>query len=79
MDELWYVLDGLGRMWCQSADRAGVEVELRPGTALAIPVGTRFQFRNTGRSPLVAVAVTMPPWPGEAEATATHGPWVPTV
>ena len=79
VDELWYVLDGLGRMWRQPADRDPVEVDLRPGTSLAIPVGTTFQFRNTGRTPLVAVAVTMPPWPGGTEATVTDGPWVPTV
>jgi len=23
--------------------------------------------------------VTMPPWPGEGEASNVHGPWTPTV
>jgi len=50
---------------------------LRPGTALTIPVGTAFQFRNTGFEPLAAVGVTMPPWPGEDEAMEVAGAWAP--
>ena len=53
------------------------EIALRPGTALTIPVGTAFQFRNTGREPLAAVGVTMPPWPGEGEAMEVAGAWAP--
>jgi len=48
------------------------------GVALTIPLGTRFQFRTTGREALTAVAVTMPPWPGDDEAVAVDGPWTPT-
>jgi mannose-6-phosphate isomerase-like protein (cupin superfamily) len=48
--------------------------------SVSIPAGTRFQFRSTGGGgPLVAIAVTMPPWPGDGEAARTEGPWVPTV
>jgi mannose-6-phosphate isomerase-like protein (cupin superfamily) len=53
------------------------EIDLRPGTALTIPVGTAFQFCNTGREPLAAVGVTMPPWPGGAEAMDVAGSWAP--
>ena len=79
VDELWYVLDGMGKMWRRSAGGDALEVDLRPGVALTIPVGTTFQFRNTGRGPLAAVGVTMPCWPGEGEAALTDGPWTPTV
>ena len=54
-------------------------VEIAPDVCLTIPVGTRFQFRSFGFEPLSAVGVTMPPWPGPAEAVLTDGPWTPTV
>jgi len=50
-------------------------VALEPGTCLSIPVGTSFQFRSLGGGPLAAVAVTMPPWPGEDEAREVSGAW----
>ena len=50
-------------------------VALEPGTCLSIPVGTSFQFRSLGDEPLSAVAVTMPPWPGEDETREVSGPW----
>jgi mannose-6-phosphate isomerase-like protein (cupin superfamily) len=52
-------------------------IDLRPGTALTIPVGTAFQFRNTGGEPLAAIGVAMPPWPGEDEGMEVAGPWAP--
>jgi hypothetical protein len=73
--------------WCieRARERKGMavvavrdwQIDLRPGTALTIPVGTAFQFRNTGFEPLAAVGVTMPPWPGEDEAMDVAGPWAP--
>jgi mannose-6-phosphate isomerase-like protein (cupin superfamily) len=54
-------------------------VALEPGVCLTIPLGTRFQFRTLGDEPLAAVAVTMPPWPGEGEAVVVDGAWPPTV
>ncbi len=78
VDEIWYVLGGAGEMWRKNGN---VEtcVELGPGVALTIPQGTHFQFRATGGAPLMAVAVTMPPWPGEDEAYPVRGKWPPTV
>ena len=38
-------------------------------------VGTRFQFRATGERALKAVAVTLPPWPGDGEAEFVKGKW----
>ena len=78
VEEIWFVLGGRGEMWRASAEREEI-VGMTPGVALTIPLGTRFQFRATGREPLTAVAVTMPPWPGDDEAVAVDGPWAPTV
>jgi mannose-6-phosphate isomerase-like protein (cupin superfamily) len=87
VDEIWYVLSGRGDMWRSQAGRRGGEgrrggqgreeaiVPLEPGTCLSIPVGTSFQFRSLGDGPLAAVAVTMPPWPGEDEAREVSGAW----
>jgi mannose-6-phosphate isomerase-like protein (cupin superfamily) len=77
VSEIWYVLGGRGSMWRRSAAGAATEIDLRAGVALTIPVGTSFQFRNTGRVPLEVVGVTMPPWPGDGEAFTVEGPWEP--
>jgi mannose-6-phosphate isomerase-like protein (cupin superfamily) len=72
--ELWYILHGRGQMWRRDGDRQET-VTLEPGICLSIPAGTHFQFRSTGAMPLAAVAVTMPPWPGEDEAREVPGAW----
>jgi mannose-6-phosphate isomerase-like protein (cupin superfamily) len=63
VSELWYFISGLGLMWRSQGDRPET-IEVRAGTAISIPVGTAFQFRATSDDPLVAVGLTMPPWPG---------------
>lgn len=78
VEELWYFASGRGRMWRSQGDRQDI-VEVGPGVSISIPVGTRFQFRCDGAEPLVAVGLTMPPWPGEDEAQPAVGPWEPTV
>ena len=75
VEELWFITAGDGQMW-RSTDGIEEIVDLTSGLSLSIPVGTSFQFR-AGRSPLEAVAVTMPPWPGMDEAFAVDGPWAP--
>jgi mannose-6-phosphate isomerase-like protein (cupin superfamily) len=77
VEELWYVVAGRGRMWRRDAAREEL-VALEPGLCLSVPLGTAFQFRCDGEAPLVAVAVTIPPWPGEDEAVAARGPWEST-
>lgn len=52
---------------------------LVPGTAIDIPVGTAFQYRNTSDADLKFLCVAMPPWPGDSEATLVKGPWQPTI
>ena len=77
VEELWYVVAGRGRMWRKLGAEERIDA-LTPGVAIALPVGTAFQFRCDGREPLVAVGTTMPPWPGDGEAYGVAGPWLPT-
>ncbi len=77
--EIWYFVSGLGHMWRRQDGHESV-VDVRAGTSITIPVGTAFQFRSTSDEPLVAVGVTMPPWPGAGEAEILDvGAWAPTV
>jgi mannose-6-phosphate isomerase-like protein (cupin superfamily) len=78
VEEVWYFLSGRGRMWRRQSDQETV-VQVAPGISLAIPLGTHFQLRNDDAEPLAAVAVTMPPWPGECEAYFVEGKWPATV
>ena len=78
VEEIWYFLRGRGEMWRKSGEQEEV-VEVTPGVCVTIPRGTRFQFRAFGEAPLAALGVTIPPWPGEDEATLVEGPWEPTV
>ncbi len=74
VEEVWYMLSGEGEMWRSHGEREEV-TPLRPGISLTIPLGTHFQFRNTGAAPLTFVLVTMPPWPGPDEAFEVDGHW----
>ena len=76
VSEFWHVLSGEGQIWRR--DGTGEETTvLRTGVSIDIPVGTAFQYRCTGVDPLQFLCVTMPPWPGEHEATHIDGPWQP--
>lgn len=77
VSELWFFIAGRGRMW-RALDGREEIVEVGPGISISIPVGTRFQFRADGDEALVAVDVTMPPWPGVQEAYVVEGAWTPT-
>jgi mannose-6-phosphate isomerase-like protein (cupin superfamily) len=74
VEEVWYIISGRGRMWRKAGDMESI-VELRAGLSLTIPVGTHFQFRCDGDEALIAVGVTMPPWPGMDEAYEVVGMW----
>jgi len=77
VSEFWHVLSGRGKIWRR--DGGGDEVTgLEPGVSIDIPVGTSFQYCCTGVEPLRFLCISMPPWPGDAEATHIEGPWVPT-
>jgi mannose-6-phosphate isomerase-like protein (cupin superfamily) len=74
VEEIWFILAGRGEMWRQQGEREEI-VALEPGVCLTIPLGTRFQFRASATEGVSAVAVTLPPWPGEGEAVFVPGPW----
>ncbi len=78
VEEIWFFLSGQGRMWRRQGDKEEI-TEVAQHMALTIPLGCAFQFRAHGDSPLTAVAITMPPWPGEDEAMPAEGIWLPTV
>lgn len=67
VEEIWYFLAGRGQVWRAQGDLEEV-LDARAGVSLTIPLGTRFQFRNTGAVPLEFLIATTPPWPGEDEA-----------
>ena len=74
VEEVWYFLAGQGQVWRKLGEREEV-VDVSLGTSLAIPLGTHFQFRNTGDAPLEFVLATIPPWPGDGEAYRVPGRW----
>ncbi|MFH0730303.1 MAG: cupin domain-containing protein [Pseudomonadota bacterium] len=74
VEEIWYFLEGKGEVWRLHNDHTKI-VEVGPGISLTIPVGTHFQFRNTGSDPLRFVIATMPPWPGADEAVRVENHW----
>jgi mannose-6-phosphate isomerase-like protein (cupin superfamily) len=77
VEEVWFVLSGRGEMWRKQGHREQI-VALEPGVCLTIPLGTHFQFRAAASEAVAVVAITMPPWPGDAEALAVAGPWAAT-
>ena len=77
VSEFWHVLSGEGQIWRR--DGTGEQtIALEPGVSIDIPLGTAFQYRCTGDAPLRFLCVSMPPWPGDQEATVIEGPWEPT-
>jgi len=74
VEEIWYFLSGKGEVWRKDNEKEEV-VEVIPGTCIDIPLGTHFQFRNTGDKPLCFIISTMPPWPGNDEAIKVKGKW----
>jgi mannose-6-phosphate isomerase-like protein (cupin superfamily) len=76
VSEFWHVLAGDGRIWRRDGTGEQI-VALTPGVTIDIPVGTAFQYRCDGREPLQFLCISMPPWPGDEEATVIAGPWEP--
>lgn len=77
VSEFWHVLSGEGQIWRRDGTGEQTSV-LRSGVSIDIPVGTAFQYRCTGGAPLEFLCISMPRWPGAAEATVIEGPWTPT-
>jgi mannose-6-phosphate isomerase-like protein (cupin superfamily) len=77
VSEFWHVLSGQGEIWRRD-DTAEETTVLTAGVTIDLPVGTAFQYRCTGDAPLTFLCISMPPWPGDQEATHVEGPWEPT-
>lgn len=78
VSEFWHILSGEGDIWRRDAPTERI-TPLRAGTSIDIPVGTAFQYRCTGAEPLRFICISMPPWPGDHEATHLQGAWTPSV
>jgi mannose-6-phosphate isomerase-like protein (cupin superfamily) len=78
VSEFWYVLEGHGEIWRDDGTDSSI-ADLVPGTSIDIPVGTAFQYRNVSDAELKFICISMPPWPGESEATFVKGIWQPTI
>jgi mannose-6-phosphate isomerase-like protein (cupin superfamily) len=78
VSEFWYVLEGHGEIWRDNGHESSV-TPLVEGTAVDIPVGTAFQYRNVADVDLKFICVAMPPWPGDDEASLIEGIWQPTL
>jgi mannose-6-phosphate isomerase-like protein (cupin superfamily) len=78
VSEFWFVLEGAGEIWRRDGEEERVTA-LVPGVSIDIPVGTAFQYRNTGETPLKFICISMPRWPGHHEATFVTGAWEATV
>jgi mannose-6-phosphate isomerase-like protein (cupin superfamily) len=74
VEEIWYVVEGVGELWRHADDAADV-AEMRAQRCLTIPEHTAFQFRNPGTGPLRFLIGTFPRWPGEHEAETADGHW----
>jgi len=78
VSEFWYVLEGHGEIWRDDGVESRI-TDLVPGTSIDIPVGTAFKYRNVSDVDLKFICVTMPPWPGDTEASYIEGKWQPTI
>ena len=75
VEEVWVFLAGAGQVWRKQGEREET-LDVQPGASLTIPLGTCFQFRNTGAVTLEFLITTTPPWPGEDEAVILdEGRW----
>ena len=77
VEEIWYFISGAGQVWRKQGTTEHI-TDVGPGTGLSIPVGTQFQFRNSGNDPLCFIVATIPRWPGPQEASPVEGFWQAT-
>ena len=77
VSEFWYILEGEGEIWRNDGTNSDI-TPLVAGTAIDIPAGTEFQYRNKTSGELKFICIAMPPWPGNDEATYVDGVWEPS-
>lgn len=68
VEEIWYILGGVGRVWRRPPGGEPVVDEVGPGRSLVIPTGWAFQFQAGPEAELRFLCFTSPPWPGDREA-----------
>ena len=68
VEEIWYVLQGRGKLWRSPPDTRLTPVDLTPGDSVVIPRGWHFQFSADADGELRFLCYTSPPWPGPDEA-----------
>jgi mannose-6-phosphate isomerase-like protein (cupin superfamily) len=74
VDEVWFVISGRAEIWRSNQRGESIET-VEAGASLAIPRGTRFQYRTVGTEPFCFIMTTIPAWPGDDEAIPTDGVW----
>ena len=81
VEEIWYILEGCGRVWRRPRGGRGDAMEVGPGDSIVIPATWAFQFSAAPDGPLRFLCYTSPPWPGPDEAlpVAAGGLGEPTV
>jgi mannose-6-phosphate isomerase-like protein (cupin superfamily) len=81
VEEIWYVLEGQGKVWRNPPGARAELIDLKPGDSVVIPRGWQFQFSAGPGGELRFLCYTSPPWPGpdEAEPVESGGLGQPTV
>lgn len=78
VSEFWFILEGVGEIWRKDETQERI-TRLKAGVSIDIPVGTAFQYRNIGDVDLKFICISMPPWPGDDEASHLDGKWKSTI
>ena len=79
VEELWYFVAGSGELWLKNADDE-ITYTVKKGSAITIPAGVSYQFRNLDKNEgLEFIVSTIPHWPGAQEAILVEGKWQPSV
>lgn len=73
--QLWYVLSGNGDLWLQTHDGKESVVLLKSGVSVTVPLGYKFQFRNTGMQNLDILIVNTTKWSGPGELIPVKNHW----
>ena len=68
VEEIWYVLQGRGKVWRSPPGTRLTPIDLTPGDSVVIPRGWHFQFSANVDGELRFLCYTSPPWPGPDEA-----------
>jgi mannose-6-phosphate isomerase-like protein (cupin superfamily) len=68
ISEIWFTLAGHGTLWRRDGEGRESLTELHYGVEVEITPLTAFQFRSTGALDLEVLLLTIPAWPGPAEA-----------